>query len=206
MYKRQGEETTKLPPGHRFTLINGKPCPHVTNIITPVTPKIPHIEEHALQGKWLDGCFKNLIDEGIFAPLVLDAPKTLNIAPLSDLFSKGREWVAKWVKYGEIEFMGHSRKVFNKEYWFCGELDSTGLYHSKQAIHDFKKTKNLTKALAEKYFIQMGGYSLSDELPLDPVYLVICSPYNPPMATEDVKGYQNKFLALREKYRKEYGV
>ena len=203
---REDRQPKTQLPSHRYDIIDGKSCPHVTNIITPETPKIPHIEEHAAQGTWLDGCFKNLIEEGILSP-TQDAPHTPNIGSVADLYDKASKWVTGYCKDGKVELDSHSTKVMNRKYWFCGELDAIGKYHGKPAIFDFKKTKNLkNKQLVEKYFMQMAAYSLHDNLHIEPSFLVICSPYNPPMATENIKEYQEKFLALRKQYKQTYKV
>lgn len=202
----EGSQTVTLPSSHRFTDINGKPCPHVTNIITPDKPTfIKHLEEHGLQGTWLDGCFKNLISEGILAP-ISETPQTPNLGSVKVLFEAAKDWVAKYVKKDEVEFITHSAKVFNEEHWFCGEMDAMGLYKGQLAIFDFKKTKKLSKQLLEKYFMQMAAYTLSDSIDAKPVVMVICSPYNPPIVSDDIEGYRKKFLELRAVYKANVGI
>lgn len=201
---RGDKQTGTIPPHHRLTDINGKPCPHVTNIITPVTPPIPFIIEHGLQGTWLDGCFKNLIDEGVLSPSD-ETPDTPNIGSVKVLFETAEKWVAEHCKLGEVDFISHSRKIVNKKHWFCGELDSEGLYKGKQAIFDFKKTKKIPKGLRDKYFMQMAAYSMGDGV-IKPKYLVICSPYNPPIVTDEVKKYRDMFLKARTDYKNNFNV
>lgn len=203
---RGGSQTVTLPSDHRFTEINGKPCPHVTNIITPAKPTyIKHLKEHGLQGTWLDGCFKNLISEGVLAP-TSETPQTPNLGSVKPLYEAAEKWVEKYVKQGEVELISHSGKVFNEKHWFCGEYDAMGLYRGKLAIFDFKKTKKVSKALEEKYFMQMAAYSMSDDIDASPVVMVICSPYNPPIVSEDIKTYREKFLKAREEYKTNFGI
>jgi len=202
----RGGRATQTPSSHRFTSIDGKPCPHVTNIITPETPKIPHIMEHAAHGTWLDGCFKNYIEDGVLSP-TQDCEPTPNIGSVLPMYKKAREWVGLYCKEGKVELTSHSISCFNRKYWFCGELDAIGTYHGKPAIFDFKKTKNLkNKALVEKYFMQMAAYSMHDNLHIQPSFLVICSPHNPPMATENVKEYQQKFIEKRKQYKTNFNI
>ena len=85
-------------------------------------------------------------------------------------------------------------------------LDNVAKYKDGFAIIDYKTSSNYYRSNREKYFTQMGGYSLV--VPVQYLIIIPCSPkkYVEPIITADVAGYQEKFLKLREQYLFDFGI
>lgn len=199
------EEKIKNPKSplshHRVTVINGVSYPHVTSIITPITPLIPDIDKHGEVGTYLDQAFKSYIEEGVFA------------LPQNDLSDKWLDMLKECVlKMGKrmdaikdkIELKNHSIKIVNNEHVYCGEMDAEGKYEGEAAIFDCKKTKTLDKNMVEKYFMQISAYAKAYSK--DVKCLVILSPYKDPVVTRETDKYFDMFLAKRAAYKEIYGI
>lgn len=195
-----------LPPSLRVEEIDGVKYLHVTSAITPETPNIPFIEEHAILGTCLDTLAKNFIDGKLDEEIVV--PPTPNV---KTTFDEIRSCFLNWIieNQNDVVFESHSVKGLNSVYRYLGELDAVGLYKGGPAVFDFKKTKNINDELREKYFMQMAAYAHFDNVsgatPL-PEYLVIVSPFNKPIATNDIEGYFNKFLLQLGKVQERYKI
>lgn len=185
---------------HRFTVIDGVKYPHVTNIITPETPKIPDIEKHGEVGTLLDKCCKAYIEEGIITypeEIKLEGKWLLMFEECFKGMTKRLEEMKAY------KFEAHSLKVHNAPLNYCGELDAIGMFKKKTCIFDFKKTKNLD-VMEDKYFMQMAAYSGCLEKPVD--LLVIVNPYEAPRVTDKVSHYFDMFKVKRQEYRDKYGI
>lgn len=186
---------------HRVTVIDGVKYPHVTTIITPITPLIPDIDKHAEVGTLLDSCCKSYVEDGVLTypdKVELEGKWLIMFDECFHGMSKRLEDMKK-----HYQFQAHSVKVHNKDLIYCGELDAVGMFKKKTCIFDFKKTKNLD-VMADKYFTQMAAYSGCLENPID--LLVIVSPYNDPLVTDKVGHYFDKFKELRKEYKEKYGI
>jgi len=194
----------KQPPNLRIEVVDGVKYPHVTDIISlGITPAIPHIEEHAYLGNLLDACMKEFVDEGTIVYPDNIRPTPNITVTFTDIFDALRGW---WKEYGsQMHFDRHSVKGINTVHRYLGELDATGTYHSKKAIFDFKKTKKISGELKDKYFMQMAAYANFDKT-TKPEVLVICSPFNPPIVTDEIGKYYEMFLAKRKEYKTKFGV
>ena len=183
---------------HRFTEIEGVKVPHVTNIITPDRPAIPNIEEHALLGTALDQAVKNWMDLGVWVYEEVSAPS------ISGNSEEILSLIAEWFEKNDVRLVDHSIKVHSKEYNYCGELDAVGYEGNDFTIFDVKKTKKITKALYEKYFMQMSAYAKC--LAVEPELMCIISPHNKPIVEANVDKYFNKFLIARGRYQERFSV
>lgn len=203
---KQQEERIKNPKKHlshhRIDVIDGISYVHVTTAITPITPLIRDIEKHGEVGTLLDGICKHYIDNGVFVmPEVTLDEKWSKI--LIDCFN-GIQDVFLTHK-DDLDLHGHSMKVLSKEHRYVGELDAFGNYKESPALFDFKKTKDLSKSIVEKYFMQLAAYAKAQTI-FDVESLVILSPFNKPLVTNEVEKYFEMFLKKRAEYKETYGV
>jgi len=185
---------------HRFTEIEGVKTPHVTNIITPDRPAIPHIEEHAILGTGLDTATKKFIDTGEWTVPQIEPTPNVKVT-IDELVMLMSEW---FEKNPLVRMTNHSIYVHNKEFCYCGELDSLGFIGEDSCIFDVKKTKVITKELYSKYFQQMAAYAKC--LEVEPDLMCIVSPYNEPIIEANVERYFNKFLINRGRYRERFNI
>ena len=186
--------------GHRFSEVDGIKTPHVTNILTPDRPPIPNIEEYAAQGTMLDEVVKMRLDMGLW--VYPEERPTPNVkAPFSELFFGIADW---FKKNPEVRLFNHSRKVYNKEFCYCGEYDAVGYAYNMFTIADVKRTKKITKELYSKYMMQMAAYAKC--LEVEPDLMCIISPYNPPIVEGNIDKYFHKFLLARGAYKQRFGV
>lgn len=181
----------------RVSTINNKRYPHVTNIITPDMPPIPHIMEHAYYGTKLDEAMKQYIDKGITA---VDWDEQKNVKLNLDDMVAG---AIRQIESNKLELSRHSVKCLNEDFIYCGELDATGSLGGASVVIDFKKTKNVSKALKEKYFMQIAAYAACSETLVDA--MVIVTPYDI-FVEGDTIGYFQKFLLCRGAYKERFGI
>lgn len=192
-----------VPPNLRVDEIDGVKYLHVTSAITPVTPDIPHIEEHAALGTALDTLAKSIIDG---TEVVISPPQTPNVKTTWDELKTA---FAKWVidHSEDVVFTAHSIKGINSVYRYIGELDAVGMYKGSPAIFDFKKTAKVNAELRDKYFMQMAAYAHFDNTTSSvdfPEYLVIVSPFNEPIITTDIQKYWEMFLQTLARTQERY--
>ena len=187
---------------HRFDIINEVKFPHVSEVISPEPPPIPHLNDHGELGTHFDGCGKVWIDTGIWA--YQDFKDRGNIkSTWDDLYLKMAEWIEL---YGsQFTFEGHSKKVINDDFVYTGEMDAWGKFGAYRAIFDFKKTEKLGP-MKEKYYMQMAAYAKSLPKEEQPQCMVIISPFNEPVPEMNIDGYYEKFLFLRGEYKGRFGI
>lgn len=191
---------TIIPDNHRFTVVEGVKTPHVTNIITPDTPAIPYIDEHAELGTWLDGVLKNYFLVKELKEFEFKDKGNIK-TKAKDLFKQTSIWLEE---HGSlIEVTNTDITCFNQEFSYIGEADLLGTYSKVSAIMDIKKTEKL-KPMLDKYFMQMAAYAVCMN-PI-PEIMVILSPYNEPVVEGDIDKYFKKFLVSRGRYLERFGV
>jgi hypothetical protein len=203
---RHPELKKSFPKHHRFTMRNGIRFPHVTNIISydkeEQLNRIPDLNLHAQVGTALDWSCKRYVEEGI---LLFNEDHGLDNGWLEkylDCLSNMNKVLKKAKK--KIDLRGHSQKIIDEQHRYAGELDAFGLYDGVESVFDFKKTKQLSKAICEGYFMQMAAYARGSGLFFE--RLVILSPYNPPKVCDAVDEYFEKFLEKRKGYKETYGI
>lgn len=197
-----------LPEHHRITVIDGVKYPHVTNIITPDRPKIKFLDEHAELGTKLDEVMKIYIDTGIYA--YDDFEDKGNISQtfdevFSEMYLNHLQEGCNSALFNSINLYTHSIKVVSDgEYNYCGELDALATCKVRgQCIVDFKKTKNLTRTLQKKYFMQMAAYSNAMET--KPDNMIIVTPYTY-IISRDIDSYIRSFMSKRKEYKMRFGI
>lgn len=199
----------------RFSEIDGVKYPHVTDIISlGVTPKIPHIKEHAYHGTFLDRAIKNYIDTGILAvPEGFETQETPNIKKTTHdlLIDAGKK--LKELK-DVLHFNGHTLAGVNHTHRYIGEMDAWGVYKGKKVLIDIKKTKSITGDILEKYLMQVSAYanfeSVSNGKADGFTYegALIFSPYCEPIFIDmkQISEYFKKFLEKREQFKQKFGM
>lgn len=187
---------------HRIDLINGVKYVHVTSFLTPETPKIPFIEDHAELGTALDTLAKNYADMGQF---VYDGSfkDRGNISVTYDeVYHAFQEKMKE--NRPRMDFAGHSLKCQNDEFKYVGELDLLGTFEGALCVFDVKKTKNISKALYDKYMMQMASYAVTlDSLP---DLMCILTPWQDPIIEGNIEKYFRKALIERGKYAERFGI
>jgi hypothetical protein len=176
--------------GHRFT--DG--FPHVTNIITPDKPQIPNIDDHAKLGTAYDEQMKQLMKHGKYdvyeEKLAFEydfrTMMTGSIKNINDM---------------RIVMVSDSLKIRHEGYKFCGEMDALVKFMDGIWLLDFKKTKNVTKDLREKYFKQIAAYASTQE---NIEGGIIFTPYEV-IVEGHLQPYWEKFLVDRGIYKQRFG-
>jgi hypothetical protein len=196
--KASSRPTQALPNGHRIDTLH---FPHVTSIISPTTPRIPHIDDHAELGSMLDDFFAGRI-EGKENDFPTFKDKGNIKMTWAELIKAAKEWYKKY--WDRFKWESHHISVFNMTHKYCGEFDAYGRYEGQKAMMDFKKTVNINKSIREKFWTQMAAYDMAHNN--DAQVYVICSPFNAPIVTEEVGKYRRKFLELRDKYKTLYKI
>lgn len=188
-----------------YRLIDGIKYPRVTKIITPDTPRIPHIEDHAELGTHLDSTMKRYIDTGIFDYVEFKDKGNVNVK-WDDIYNAMNYWLKE---HGEkCKFDLHSLPVISKKHVYSGEVDAGGTFEGIPAIFDFKKTEKISKTIAKKYFMQLAAYILAlEEMGVAvPKIMVIISPFNPPLVSDEIEKHQGVFLQARNAFKERFGV
>jgi len=185
---------------HRFTEKGGVNYPHVTNILTPDTPQIPHIQEYASQGNALDEVGKQYCLTG---EIISVEPKPhpnikQNYAELYQGFTVN-------LADKRITLTNIGELIFNDEFIYCGTPDAFGLFDSVPTIFDFKRS--VSKKNIKKYWMQMAAYCkcLNPEVEPEPELMVLISP-DGIYVEGDIQSNFHQFLLLRGVYKERFGL
>ena len=193
--KKANEDKAK---DHRFTNHNGLILPHVTCILTPDTPSIPNIDDHAELGNAWEATITNLFKTNEYKAVDF-ADKGKIKTTYQDIFKAGEKMLPE---YRKIEVEKYQEPVLNLDFRYAGTLDYLGTYDFLYSIIDAKKTKGITPELREKYFCQMAAYCKC--LEPEPEQMIILTPYEL-IVEGDIEHYFQKFLLLRGRYEQRFG-
>lgn len=196
----------ELPTENMYHVIDGKKWPRVTSIITPDRPEIPHIDDHAELGTKLDQLFKDYIEDGEMKYEKFKDKGNIDLT-WKQLFDQTIEFVKENDK--DIQFKQHSVSVKNTSIHYAGEADAYGMYKGEFALFDFKKTKSISGQIKKKYFMQLAAYAngiKSHSIAIKPQVLVILSPWNKPIVTDEIDKYFLDFVDCRSAFRRRFGL
>jgi len=188
-------------PETHYRVIDGVKYPRVTKIITPDTPKIPYIEEHAEIGNLLDEVVKIYAQTGKYVYIPFEDKGNIK-CKWDEVFQLMWDWLQ--LHGDKCIFTDCDISLKNDEHMYCGEADLYGSFDNIYTLFDVKKTEKLGKAILEKYFMQIAAYAMCCEL--RPKQVIIISPYNEPIIESDVEKYFEMFLEKREIFRRRFGI
>ena len=197
----------EAPKKTRVYTYNGKKYPHVTDIITPDSLPIP--DWHMAVGTEIDLFMKAFFTKVPYK--VKDDNMCVEAkANLKECVEAAQSWL---MTFGtDMDMQNLDTKILNPDDVFVGTEDMEAIYNNMYSVVDFKKSKNLTKALKDKYFMQMAAYAMSprfDKAQREKVeQLVIASPFNDPVCVcyPDIEKYYKMFLEKRAAYKERFKV
>lgn len=113
-------------------------------------------------------------------------------------------------KFGkDIEFADGEFRSFNKEHFYCGQLDRIGKYRGVPTIFDFK-----CRAGTDDDFKQMAMYLKLDDLRLKGIKNMVTIPLNPnnkvgygrPIVSDEIEKNFNLALRDRHDFKDKFGI
>lgn len=96
-------------------------------------------------------------------------------SPINPILKKSFKQFLDWAKTNKVQFKSSERKVYSKQYDFCGTLDFTAVINGKRVIGDIKTSSGIW----DEYWLQTAAYkqALQEEfpsLPIDHTVIVRC--------------------------------
>lgn len=188
----------------RYRSYNGIKYPHVTDILNPDPLPIP--DWHKKVGTEIDLYMKAFFTKKPYIPsyegLEEEAKKNLD-----ECIEAAQVWLLDFgsdIKMTDLDVI-----LINNKDIYTGTDDLEGVFLSKNSIIDFKKTKDLTAKMKDHYFMQLAAYAKADRFdkkPKDKIeQLVIASPFNDPVTSDEIDRYYDMFLEKRAEYKKRFG-
>lgn len=225
------EELQETFKNLRFTLNqdDGKRYPHVTDILYwdadfYISPE--ELTQYGARGSAIHAMIDNWLHyNGRPVPLTPRAPE---LAWSKNAISKRDAIILKtgtkrlWDTLDDINFLGFIEKhgkdcefgegefrAFNKEHFYCGQLDRIGKYKGVPAMFDWK-----CRQAKDDDFKQMAAYINLDDPRLKGLQRMVVIPLNPdnksgfgnPVVSDEPEKYFNLFLKDRHEYRDKFGI
>ena len=180
----------------KFYEKDGKKYISVTQVITPIKPKIPNFELYGLRGDIYHRIFKLWTTKGEYKPDITDEEKE-KLKIIKGIDENALEWVTK---EPNVEYVTSEQEVFNDEYLYAGRYDACGILDKIPAIFDLKSGR----VDKDKWFMQLAAYAKAVG---DIKLMVVYSLKDKKIYTDDrIDFYFGMFIQKRKDFKERYGV
>ena len=175
---------------------DGKKYISVTQVITPIKPKIPNFELYGVRGDIYHRIFEKWTTKGKYEVDITNEEKK-RLEPIKGIDETALDWVTQ---LKDVEYITSERVVYNDEYMYAGKYDACGLYNKCPVVFDLKSGRIDT----DKCYMQLSAYAKAIG---DISSMMVFSLQDKKIYTsEKIDFYFGMFIKARKDFKERWGV
>jgi len=177
---------------------DGKKYVSVTQVITPIKPKIPNFELYGLRGDIYHRIYKRWTTENKYI-VDISLEEKEKLKPVKGIEDNALDWI---IKLEDIEYITSEKTVYNDTYLYAGTYDSAGLFKKVPSVLDLKSGR----IDLDKCFMQLSAYAKCLDVEQMVILPIHPSEKHEPIISNEVDFYFGMFIQKRKDFKERYGL